>query len=418
MSAARAFGRLRISRPGPSIYLDQIQERGDINEQQAAKLETVLERIAEEGIDPDSLTVCGQQASWNPFRFFISSAYAADGCVIRFAGGQAFSLSETEQQALRETQRLAAAEKIPELVTEVVDLRAVDNPTEDQKIALAQAEGRLVQQMAYYELCADEQYSLRNSGLVPTNGAFDSFFKTAEIYKAGGDGFAAKLTDGYEKYKNDYIALRKENPDLYHAMIVVLYKHDANAVDAAFLLNGISALRDAGQDPTDLIKRAANSAVASKYPDSMSVASSYTALGSTAPRDVERTLALAAAELTPSEKVLFVEVVIKQAWDYYEGPRKTSEFLAKITEAIAIVGGGAAGGVKLVTGGGQVLRAGSIAFANCIKNPVCRNEAVIAMAEASAGEALGGGTLITSTGAVVATSSLKYGDEVVEVVSK
>ncbi|MCZ4283149.1 hypothetical protein O4H49_20390 [Kiloniella laminariae] len=376
-------------------YLKEIEQSGNITSAEARKLEGVLERISEEGIDPDTLAVCGIQQGFNIFNLLISSAHASDGCVLRFGNGNSFELSATEQQIIRETQQRASAELIPGLFSQVQSLRNISNRTDEQEYALAQAEGALVQQMAYYELCSDGDNALRHSGLVPYTPEFRSFFHTAEAYSKGGDALAAQLQSINSDFHTQYTEFRKTQPELFNAMNTVLYSGNKQAVDAAFMLRGLSTNRGDTSLTNDAIKRAASAVAPTLFQSNLG------GLGDNKHRAVMSTLRLAAADMTASEKAAFA----KELNAYANAHADNAE--ANITNARIMVG--------VIFGAAVAVEAAPAAIAAataCMENPVCINETAIALGDMAAGDAVGGATLGVSGLTVVA----KNGDNIAKAV--
>ena len=85
------------------------------------------------------------------------------------------------------------------------------------------------------------------------------------------------------------------------------------------------------------------------------------------------------------------------------GVQRGVEFTARNLEALGV---GAAGGAVVATA-----YFGGAALANCVANPICRTKVSVAVAEAAAGDALGGATLVPVV--VAGKVALTHGDEVV-----
>lgn len=367
-------------------YIDRLVEKGTLNENSAREARELAKRL--EDIDPDSLAVCSGPQNGSLWDFVVGRAYAANGCTIRFKGELAGKTIGSEAyEAARQGILASAEQQIRENLDTIQTLNNIlargGSLTASQQQQLADAQGRLQQQMSYYVLCSNNVNDLRNSGIVPNTPDFNSYFNVAAAYRQGGDAIAQQLEGLSQHSQQKLQELRKSNSSQFNGLMHLAYNSSTATLDAAFLLNGISQQTGLSQAERN---RAINSAAGNLAKGLFQTGvAGINGLAGGQLNQIVAAVQVASANMSAEDRLVFANTLNSYA-NTHANTVASNVSTARIATIVALAAG--------------PLAEASPAIAACLANLVCLNEAGVALGEMAAGEALGGGSLAVGSAAV------------------
>ncbi|KAB2793096.1 hemagglutinin [Brucella anthropi] len=377
-------------------YIDRLVEKGTLNENSAREARELAKRL--EDIDPDSLAVCSGPQNGSLWDFVVGRAYAANGCTIRFKGELAGKTIGSEAyEAARQGILASAEQQIRQNLGTIQTLNNIlargGSLTASQQQQLADAQGRLQQQMSYYVLCSNNVNDLRNSGIVPNTPDFNSYFNVAAAYRQGGDAIAQQL-EGLSQHSQEKLQeLRKSNSSQFNGLMHLAYNSSTATLDAAFLLNGISQQTGLSQAERN---RAINSAVGTLAKGLFQTGvAGINGPGGGQLNQIVAAVQVASANMSAEDRLVFANTLNSYA-NTHANTVENNVSAARIATVVALAAG--------------PLAEASPAIAACIGNKLCLAEAANLFTDLIGAEAVGGGSLFAGG----AAASLKAAEGALE----